>query len=197
MSFDDWDDVIRVHLRGTFAMTRAAGRHWRDEAKAGRPVTGRVINTSSGSGLFGNFGQANYGAAKGGIASLTVIAAMELGRYGVTVNAIAPVAKTRLTATAGMTQAIGDGFDPLAPEHVSPFVVWLASERSGALTGRVFSVVGGYVGVCEGWRVGSSVRSDGPLDFDAIDAELPAAIDRAAPNFPVAKSHPYVGLGRA
>ena len=77
------------------------------------------------------------------------------------------------------------------------FVVWLASERSGALTGRVFSVVGGYVGVCEGWRVGSSVRSDGPLDFDAIDAELPAAIDRAAPNFPVAKSHPYVGLGRA
>ena len=197
MSFDDWDDVIRVHLRGTFAMTRAAGRHWRDEAKAGRAVTGRVINTSSGSGLFGNFGQANYGAAKGGIASLTVIAAMELGRYGVTVNAIAPVAKTRLTATAGMTQAIGDGFDPLAPEHVSPFVVWLASERSGALTGRVFSVVGGYVGVCEGWRVGSSVRSDGPLDFDAIDAELPAAIDRAAPNFPVTESHPYVGRGRA
>jgi NAD(P)-dependent dehydrogenase (short-subunit alcohol dehydrogenase family) len=197
MSFDDWDDVIRVHLRGTFAMTRAAGRRWRDEAKAGRPVTGRVINTSSGSGLFGNFGQANYGAAKGGIASLTVIAAMELGRYGVTVNAIAPVAKTRLTATAGMTQAVGDGFDPLAPEHVSPFVVWLASERSGALTGRVFSVVGGYVGVCEGWRVGSSVRSDGPLDFDAIDAELPAAIDRAAPNFPVTRSHPYVGLGRA
>jgi NAD(P)-dependent dehydrogenase (short-subunit alcohol dehydrogenase family) len=199
MSFQDWDDVIRVHLRGTFAMTRAAGRHWRDESKAGRAVTGRVINTSSGSGLFGNFGQANYGAAKGGIASLTVIAAMELGRYGVTVNAIAPVAKTRLTATAGMSPTIGAGFDPLAPEHVSPFVVWLASERSGAVTGRVFSVVGGYVGVCEGWRIGSSVTADadGPLDFAAIDAELPAAIDKAEPNFPVAKSHPYVGQGRS
>jgi NAD(P)-dependent dehydrogenase (short-subunit alcohol dehydrogenase family) len=199
MSFQDWDDVIRVHLRGTFAMTRAAGQFWRDEAKAGRPVTGRVINTSSGSGLFGNFGQANYGAAKGGIASLTVIAAMELGRYGVTVNAIAPVAKTRLTATAGMSTTIGDGFDPLAPEHVSPFVTWLASEHSGAITGRVFSVVGGYVGVCEGWRIGSSIvaGADSPLDFVAIDAELPAAIDKAATNFPVAKSHPYVGQGRS
>jgi NAD(P)-dependent dehydrogenase (short-subunit alcohol dehydrogenase family) len=199
MSFQDWDDVIRVHLRGTFAMTRAAGRYWRDEAKAGHPVTGRVINTTSGSGLFGNFGQANYGAAKGGIASLTVIAAMELSRYGVTVNAIAPVAKTRLTATAGMSLDIGEGFDPLAPEHVSPFVVWLASEASGAVTGRVFSVVGGYVGVCEGWRIGSSVMAepDGPLDYATIDAELPAAIDKAAPNFPVRQSHPYVGQGRS
>jgi NAD(P)-dependent dehydrogenase (short-subunit alcohol dehydrogenase family) len=181
------------------ALIRAAGQYWRDEAKAGRPVTGRVINTSSGSGLFGNFGQANYGAAKGGIASLTVIAAMELGRYGVTVNAIAPVAKTRLTATAGMSLTIGAGFDPLAPEHVSPFVVWLASEASGAVTGRVFSVVGGYVGVCEGWRIGSSVmaEADGPLDYATIDAELPVALDKAAPNFPVSQSHPYVGQGRS
>jgi NAD(P)-dependent dehydrogenase (short-subunit alcohol dehydrogenase family) len=192
MEFANWDAVLKVHLYGGYNVIRAAWPHFREQSY------GRIVVATSTSGLFGNFGQANYGAAKGGIASLTVIAAMELGRYGVTVNAIAPVAKTRLTATAGMTQAIGDGFDPLAPEHVSPFVVWLASERSGALTGRVFSVVGGYVGVCEGWRVGSSVRSDdGPLDFDAIDAELPAAIDRAAPNFPVAKSHPYVGLGRA
>jgi NAD(P)-dependent dehydrogenase (short-subunit alcohol dehydrogenase family) len=197
MSFQEWDDVIRVHLRGTFAMTQAAGRYWRDEARAGRPVSGRVINTSSGSGLFGNFGQANYGAAKGGIASLTVIAAMELGRYGVTVNAIAPVAKTRLTATAGMSLEIGPGFDPLAPENVSPLVVWLASENGGAVTGRVFSAVGGYVGVCEGWRVGSSIKVDGPLDFATIDAELPAAIAEAAPNFPVAQSHPYHGTGRA
>jgi NAD(P)-dependent dehydrogenase (short-subunit alcohol dehydrogenase family) len=199
MSFQDWDDVIRVHLRGTFAMSRAAGQYWRDEAKAGRPVSGRVINTSSGSGLFGNFGQANYGAAKGGIASLTVIAAMELGRYGVTVNAIAPVAKTRLTATAGMSLTIGAGFDPLAPEHVSPLVVWLASEVSGAVTGRMFSVVGGYVGVCEGWRIGSSVmaEADLALDFATIDAELPGAIDKAAPNFRVSQSHPYVGQGRS
>jgi NAD(P)-dependent dehydrogenase (short-subunit alcohol dehydrogenase family) len=197
MSFQDWDDVIRVHLRGTFAMTQAAGRYWREESKAGRPVSGRVINTSSGSGLFGNFGQANYGAAKGGIASLTVIAAMELGRYGVTVNAIAPVAKTRLTATAGMSLDIGEGFDPLAPENVTPLVVWLASESSRAITGRVFSAVGGYVGVCEGWRVGSSIKADGPLDFATIDAELPAAIAEAAPNFPVSQSHPYHGTGRA
>jgi NAD(P)-dependent dehydrogenase (short-subunit alcohol dehydrogenase family) len=197
MSFQEWDDVIRVHLRGTFAMTQAAGRYWRDEAKSGRPVSGRVINTSSGSGLFGNFGQVNYGAAKGGIASLTVIAAMELGRYGVTVNAIAPVAKTRLTATAGMPLEIGEGFDPLAPEHVSPLVTWLASERSAVVTGRVFSVVGGYVGVCEGWRIGSSILADGPLDFVTIDAELPAAIEKAAPNFPVMQSHPYHGRGRS
>jgi NAD(P)-dependent dehydrogenase (short-subunit alcohol dehydrogenase family) len=197
MSFQDWDDVIRVHLRGTFAMTQAAGRYWREESKAGRPVSGRVINTSSGSGLFGNFGQANYGAAKGGIASLTVIAAMELGRYGVTVNAIAPVAKTRLTATAGMSPDIAEGFDPLAPGNVTALVVWLASENGGAVTGRVFSAVGGYVGVCEGWRVGSSIKVDGPLDFATIDAELPAVIAEAAPNFPVSQSHPYVGTGRA
>ena len=191
MSFEDWDSVIRVHLRGTFAMTRAAGRYWRDAFKAGRAVTGRIINTTSGSGLFGNFGQSNYGAAKGGIASLTVISAMELGRYGVTVNAIAPVAKTRLTATAGMAEEIEEGFDPLAPEHVSPFVVWLGSEASGDVTGRAFTVVGGYVGVAEGWRIGSSIQADGPLDLDTIDAQIHEAIARAKPNFGVFGSHPY------
>jgi len=92
---------------------------------------------------------------------------------------------------------IGEGFDPLAPENVSPLVVWLASENSGAITGRVFSAVGGYVGVCEGWRVGSSIKADGPLDFDTIDATLPAAIAEAAPNFPVSQSHPYHRTGRA
>jgi NAD(P)-dependent dehydrogenase (short-subunit alcohol dehydrogenase family) len=192
MSFEDWDSVLKVHLRGTFAMTQAAGRFWRDQAKGGKPVDGRVINTSSGSGLFGNFGQSNYGAAKGGIASLTVIAAMELGRYGVTVNAIAPVAKTRLLATAGAPLEIEEGFDPLAPENVSPFVVWLGSERSKAVTGRVFSVVGGYVGVCEGWRVGPSLQVDGPLTFEAIDEGFPAVFEKAAANFNVRDSHPYV-----
>jgi NAD(P)-dependent dehydrogenase (short-subunit alcohol dehydrogenase family) len=191
MSFEDWDNVIKVHLRGTFAMTQAAGRHWRDRSKAGAPVSGRIINTSSGSGLFGNFGQSNYGAAKGGIASFTIIAAMELARYGVTVNAIAPVAKTRLTATAGMSLEIAEGFDPLAPEHVSPFVVWLGSENSADITGRVFSVVGGYVGVTEGWRIGPSLHVDGPLDFETIDEQFPTVFAKAADNFSVFESHPY------
>ncbi|AXI76290.1 SDR family oxidoreductase [Peterkaempfera bronchialis] len=191
MDFEEWDSVVRVHLRGTFAMTRAAGRFWRDQAKAGKPVVGRVVNTSSGSGLFGNFGQSNYGAAKGGIASFTIIAAMELARYGVTVNAIAPVAKTRLTATAGMSLDIEEGFDPLAPQHVSPFVVWLGSERSGGVTGRVFSVVGGYVGVAEGWRIGSSLQVDGPLTFEAIEERFPAVFEKAAGNVSVFDSHPY------
>lgn len=191
MSFEDWDNVVRVHLRGTFAMTQAAGRFWRDQSKAGTPVAARVVNTSSGSGLFGNFGQANYGAAKGGIASFTVIAAMELARYGVTVNAIAPVAKTRLTATAGMPLEIDEGFDPLAPEHVSPFVVWLGSERSATVTGRVFSVVGGYVGVAEGWNIGPALQVEGPLTFEAVDERFPAVFEKAAENFSVFDSHPY------
>ncbi len=191
LSFDDWDSVIQVHLRGTFAMTRAAGRFWRDQSKAGHDVTGRIINTTSGSGLFGNFGQSNYGAAKGGIATLTVISAMELARYGVTVNAIAPVAKTRLTATAGMSQDSEEGFDPLAPEHVSPFVVWLGSEQSADVTGRVFTVVGGYVGVAEGWRIGSSIQADGHLDLDTINAQIHDAIAAAKPNFGVFNAHPY------
>jgi NAD(P)-dependent dehydrogenase (short-subunit alcohol dehydrogenase family) len=196
MSFEDWDNVMKVHLRGTFAMTQAAGRHWRDVTKLGESVAGRVINTSSGSGLFGNFGQTNYGAAKGGIASFTVIAAMELARYGVTVNAIAPVAKTRLTATAGMSLELAEGFDPLAPQNVSPFVVWLGSERSKDITGRLFSVAGGYVGVCEGWRIGSSLLHDGPLSFDLIDEEFPAVFAKAATNFNVRESHPYTNRAR-
>jgi NAD(P)-dependent dehydrogenase (short-subunit alcohol dehydrogenase family) len=192
MSFEDWDSVMRVHLRGTFAMTQAAGRYWRDVVREGGPVDGRVINTSSGSGLFGNFGQSNYGAAKGGIASFTIIAALELARYGVTVNAIAPVAKTRLTATVGMPVEVDAGFDPLDPRNVSPFVAWLGSSRSKDITGRVFSVVGGYIGICEGWSIEQSVQLDGPLTFDLIDEQFPAAFAKAAPNFNVSQSHPYV-----
>ncbi|MGX7680178.1 SDR family oxidoreductase [Jatrophihabitans sp. DSM 45814] len=195
MSLDDFDNVLKVHLRGTFATTQAAGRYWRDESKVGHPVAGRVINTTSGSGLFGNFGQANYGAAKAGIATFTLVAAMELARYGVTANAIAPVAKTRLLGTTGTSIEVAEGFDPLASQHVSPFVVWLGSVNSKDVTGRVFSVAGGYVGVAEGWRIGPSFEHDGPLSFDLIDAELPAVIAQAKPNFTAGKSHPY-GPGR-
>jgi NAD(P)-dependent dehydrogenase (short-subunit alcohol dehydrogenase family) len=192
MTFDDWDAVLRVHLRGTFAASQAAGRYWRDQSKAGQPVDARIINTSSGSGLFGNFGQANYGAAKGGIATLTIVTAMELARYGVTANAIAPVAKTRLLATAGQALEVDEGFDPLDPRHVSPFVVWLGSDRSSGVTGRVFTVVGGYVGIAEGWRIGQTIQVEGGgLTFETIDREFPAAFARAAPNFNVKDSHPY------
>jgi len=193
MPIEDWDAVLRVHLTGTFVMTQAVGRHWRDRSKEGDAVNGRIVNTSSGSGLFGNFGQANYSAAKGGIASLTVLSAIELGRYGVTVNCIAPVAKTRLTATAGMSTEIAEGFDPYDPQHVSPAIMWLGSDRSADVTGRIFTVVGGFVGVVEGYNRGPGLHHDGPLTFEAIDRELPALIAEAKPRTPVMQSHPYIG----
>jgi NAD(P)-dependent dehydrogenase (short-subunit alcohol dehydrogenase family) len=193
MDVADFDLVLKVHLRGTFLTTQAAGRYWRDQAKAGESVDARIVNTSSGSGLFGNFGQSNYGPAKAGIANLTIVSAMELGRYGVNANAIAPVAKTRLLATAGASPTIDEGFDPLDPRHVSPFVLWLGSPESKDVTGRVFSVVGGYVGVAEGWEIGPTLHEEGPLTFDLIEEKFPAVFSKAAPNFDVRQSHPYRG----
>lgn len=153
---DEWDAVIRVHLKGHFATLRHAAAHWRAEAKAGRTPSARVINTSSGAGLLGSVGQGNYVAAKAGIAGLTVVAAEELARYGVTVNAIAPSARTRMTEEvfAEMMAAPEDGFDVMAPENVSPLVVWLGSEESAEVTGRVFEVEGGQVSLAQGWRHG-------------------------------------------
>ncbi|MFF5988089.1 SDR family oxidoreductase [Prauserella flavalba] len=153
---DEWDAVIRVHLKGHFAPLRHAAAHWRAEAKAGRTPSARVINTSSGAGLLGSVGQGNYVAAKAGIAGLTVVAAEELARYGVTVNAIAPSARTRMTEEvfADLMAAPRDGFDAMAPENVSPLVVWLGSEESADVTGRVFEVEGGQVSLAQGWRHG-------------------------------------------
>jgi NAD(P)-dependent dehydrogenase (short-subunit alcohol dehydrogenase family) len=193
MDVADFDLVLKVHLRGTFLTTQAAGRYWRDQAKAGEAADARIVNTSSGSGLFGNFGQSNYGPAKAGIANLTIVSAMELGQYGVTANAIAPVAKTRLLATVGASPTIDEGFDPLDPRHVSPFVLWLGSPESRNVTGRVFSVVGGYVGVAEGWQIGPTLHVDGPLTFELIEEKFPAVVSLAAPNFDVRESHPYGG----
>jgi hypothetical protein len=116
---------------------------------------------------------------------------MELERYGVTVNAIAPVAKTRLLATAGASLELDAGYDPLDPRNVAPFVVWLGSEQSGFVNGRVFTVVGGYVGICEGWRIGASLQVDGQLTFGLIEAGFPAEFAKARTNFPVRESHPY------
>ena len=191
-SVEDWDSVVKVHLRGMFLTSKAAGNHWRERSKAGEEVSGRIINTTSGSGLFGNFGQANYAAAKAGVAAMTIVAALELERYGVTVNAIAPVAKTRLTASAGMEAELADGFDPYDPKHVSPVVLWLGSPEAGGVTGRVFSVIGGYVGVADGWSITSQLfQEDGPLTYERIAAELPGVVGGAKPKSHPSDAHPY------
>lgn len=152
----EWDAVLRVHLKGHFAMLRHAAAHWRAEAKAGRTPDARVINTSSGAGLLGSVGQGNYSAAKAGIAGLTLVASAELARYGVTVNGIAPAARTRMTETAfADDMATPDGgFDAMDPANVSPLVVWLGSAESASVTGRMFEVDGGRVCLVQGWRHG-------------------------------------------
>jgi NAD(P)-dependent dehydrogenase (short-subunit alcohol dehydrogenase family) len=159
MSVDEWDAVIRVHLRGHFCPLRHAAEWWRDEAKAGRTPGARIINTSSGAGLMGSVGQGNYAAAKAGIIGLTLNAAAELGRYGVTVNAIAPAARTRMNEVAmpDMMRVPDSGFDAMAPDNVSPLVVWLGSAESKDVTGRVFEVEGGVVSVADGWQHGPRV----------------------------------------
>ena len=158
-SEEEWDAVIRVHLKGHFAPLRHAASYWRDEAKAGRRRAARIINTSSGAGLQGSIGQGTYSAAKAGIAGLTLVAAAELGRYGITVNALAPAARTRMTeaAFADTMAKPEDGFDAMAPGNVSPLVAWLASEDSGDVTGRVIESEGGKLCVEHGWRHGDSV----------------------------------------
>ena len=157
---DAWDAVVRVHLKGHFLPLRHAAAHWRAESKAGRVPEARVINTSSGAGLSGSVGQGNYSTAKAGIVGLTLVAAAELGRYGVQVNAIAPAARTRMTERAfaeTMAAPQDGGFDAMAPENVSPLVVWLGSAACAGVTGRVFGSEGGRITVMEGWRPGPTV----------------------------------------
>ena len=155
-SEEEFDAVTAVHLKGHFATMKHAAAYWRARSKAGETVDARIINTSSGAGLQGSVGQANYSAAKAGIAALTLVAAAEMGRYGVTVNAIAPSARTRMTETvfADMMSTQGSDFDAMAPENVSPLVVWLGSVESRDVTGKVFEVEGGIIRVAEGWARG-------------------------------------------
>jgi NAD(P)-dependent dehydrogenase (short-subunit alcohol dehydrogenase family) len=160
-SEEEWDAVVRVHLKGHFAPLRHAGAYWRAESKEGRPRAARVVNTSSGAGLQGSIGQATYSAAKAGIAGLTLVAAAELGRYGVTVNAIAPVARTRMTEGAFDTSAMA------LPEDNSPVVAWLASEEAGDVTGRVIEIDGSTLTVETGWRHGPA--RDAGARWEAAD----------------------------
>jgi NAD(P)-dependent dehydrogenase (short-subunit alcohol dehydrogenase family) len=158
MSEDEFDAVLDVHLKGTFTVTRHACGYWREQGKAGRPVSGRVVNTTSGAGLWGNVGQANYSSAKAAIAMLTTVTAMEMERYGVTANVISPIAATRMLASIGR-EATGEGWDRLDPANASPVVAWLCSEESGWLTGQVLRVDGNTVMRVGGYTIQASYPS--------------------------------------
>lgn len=184
MTEEEWDDCIRVHLKGTFATTRFAAEHWRERSKAGEELDARLINTSSASGIYGNVGQSNYGAAKAGIASFTIIASKELGRYGVTANAVAPAARTRMT-TERTRERMGEfaenEFDPHHPDNLGPIIAWIASPASRGITGRVFNASGGMIGVSEGWNLGPSVDIGARWDARALDDVIPDLVAQAAP----------------
>jgi len=187
MGEDEWDAVMRVHLKGTFAVTRHAVDHWRAQAKAGTPVAARVINTSSGAGLAGSIGQANYSAAKAGIAAFTLVAAAELGRYGITVNAIAPSARTRMTegVFVEMMAKPESGFDAMDPANISPLVVWLGSDDAGDVSGRVFELAGGRISVAQGWMVGPEVDRGDRWDPAELGPAVRTLLAQAAPPQPV------------
>ncbi|WP_264886708.1 SDR family oxidoreductase [Dietzia sp. NCCP-2495] len=191
MSEEEWDKVTTVHLKGHFATLRHAAEYWRAESKAGRPRAARVINTSSGAGLFGSVGQGNYATAKAGIALLTIQAAAEMKGYGVTANAIAPSARTRMTTSAGEAMAAqmaapDDGsFDVMDPANVSPLVVWLGSEASGDVTGRVFEVEGGKVTVCDGWQRAASEDKGAKWDPAELGSVVPRLLAESPTPVPV------------
>jgi NAD(P)-dependent dehydrogenase (short-subunit alcohol dehydrogenase family) len=180
MTEDEWDAVIAVHLKGHFAPTRHAAAHWRERSKAGEEVHGRVINTASPSGVFGNVGQANYGAAKAGIAGFTIIVAQELQRYGVTVNCLAPNARTRMTEETFQMDAPPEGFDPLDPANVSAVVVALCADEAQGITGQVFHVWGGAVNALRGWSADELFSTPEGWEPDALLAELLARFPAGA-----------------
>lgn len=172
----DWDDVMRVHLRGHFCLSNVLANRWRDQSKNGEAVDARIINTTSGAGLQGSIGQSNYSAAKGGIATLTLVQSAELGRYGVTANAIAPAARTGMTEEVFadmMKKPEGDAFDPFDPANVGQVIVWLCSPESAKVSGRVFEAQGGEISLADGWKTGK-VRDKG-AQWDP--AELTQVVD--------------------
>jgi len=184
----EWEAVLRVHVLGHAAPARHAAAYWRSRSKAGEGTDGRIINTSSGAGLMGSVSQAAYSAAKGAIASLTLVQAAELGRIGVTANAIAPAARTRMTeaAFADMMATPEEGaFDAMAPENVAPLVVWLGSLESADVTGRVFEVEGGIIGLAEGWRHGPRIDKGERWDPAEVGAAVTDLLREVTPPTPV------------
>lgn len=195
MSEDDWDAVVAVHLKGTFGPSHHAAAHWRNKAKSGEDTYGRIINTSSPSGIYGNVGQTNYGAAKAGIAAFTVIAAQELVKYGVTVNCLAPTAWSRLTAPLMGGDGATDEFkEQISPRWIAVTTAWLASPEAANVTGRVFDIRGETLGIAEGWHLGpTAVQPDDPAQLGPVVAELMAKArlnasmdgkDHEGPGFP-------------
>lgn len=176
MTEQEWDAVIAVHLKGHFCISSHAVHYWRDQKKAGKPVDARIINTSSGAGLNGSIGQSNYAAAKGGIASLTLNQAAELGRYGITANGLAPAARTGMTEDvfADVMKKPEDGFDYYDPMNVATIVVWLGSEASKIVTGRIFELEGGKISIADGWRSTDGIDKGARWE----PAEVGAAVEK-------------------
>ena len=184
---EEWDDVLRVHLRGHFCISRHAAEYWRGQAKAGAKVDARIINTSSGAGLQGSVGQSAYATAKGGIATLTLVQAEELARYGVTANALAPSARTRMTETAfsEMMQPKPGTFDIFDPENTAPLVAWLCSTQSAGVTGQVFELLGGIIRVCLGWKDGPEFDNGARWEPEALGARILDLVAARPPAKPV------------
>lgn len=182
MSVDEWDAVIRVHLRGLFCPVRHLASYWRELAKAGTPLQSRVVTTSSGAGLFGSVSQANYSAAKAGIAAFTIIAAAELGRYGTSVNGIAPAARSRMTeeAFSEMMRRPEEGFDAMDPANVSPLVVWLGSDECD-VNGQMFEIAGGSLSIAEGWQHGVVFDNGSRFEPHEISDVVADLVSKAKP----------------
>ena len=176
LSEEDWDTVMRVHLKGHFCLASVLGRRWRDASKAGKPVDARIINTSSGAGLQGSVAQSNYSAAKGGIATLTLVQAVEMKRYGITVNSLAPAARTAMTegAMPDMVKKPESGFDVWDPMNVASIVVWLGSPLSAHVSGHCFEAKGGELSIAEGWHTGKITDKGARWE----PAELTAVVDK-------------------
>lgn len=183
LSEEDWDEVMRVHLRGHFCLANLLAKRWRDASKAGAAVDARIINTSSGAGLQGSVGQSNYAAAKAGIASLTLVQAAELARYGITSNALAPAARTGMTegVFGEMMKAPEDGFDAFDPANVAPLVVWLGSAESRHVTGQMFEAAGGKISIADGWRTGPEQDKGARWEPAELGVAVGALLARAQP----------------
>ncbi|KEQ19649.1 SDR family oxidoreductase [Endozoicomonas numazuensis] len=183
LSESDWDRVMSVHLKGHFCIASNAVKYWREQSKGGKEVSARIINTSSGAGLQGSIGQSNYAAAKGGIASLTLVQAAELARYGITANGLAPAARTGMTEDvfADMMKKPEDGFDFYAPENVAPLVVWLGSEESKHVSGKLFEVEGGKISLADGWRQGPQKDKGARWEAAEMGEAVASLIEEAVP----------------